>query len=59
MPFTVTIEHTLEELNTILLALAKKPFEEVANLIAKIHVSANEAAANEACLLYTSPSPRD
>ena len=43
--FLVTIEHTVEELNSILLALAERPFKEVAELIAKIHSSANAQAA--------------
>jgi hypothetical protein len=43
--FLVTIEHTVEELNSILLALAERPFKEVAELIAKIHASANAQAA--------------
>ena len=36
MSILVTIEHTVEELNSILMALAERPFKEVANLIVKI-----------------------
>jgi len=41
----VTIEHTLEELNTIVLALAEKPFKEVAGLISKLHAQAQPQIA--------------
>jgi hypothetical protein len=36
----VNIEHTVEEVNTILLALADRPFKEVNDLINKIRGSA-------------------
>jgi len=36
MSTLITIEHTVEELNSILMALAERPFKEVANLIVKI-----------------------
>ena len=40
MSLLITIEHTVEEVNAILLALAKRPFEEVNDLIVKIRTSA-------------------
>ena len=36
MPILVTIEHDIQELDQILIALAEKPFKEVAGLIAKL-----------------------
>ena len=36
MSTLITIEHSIEELNTILTALAERPFKEVASLIVKI-----------------------
>ena len=41
----VNIEHTVEEINTILLALAKRPFEEVNDLIVKIRGVATQQIA--------------
>ena len=53
MSVLITIEHSLEELSTILTALAEKPFKEVANLIAKIHMTAN---AQQAAAAPTEPA---
>ena len=36
MSIKIAIEHTIEEINTIILALAKRPFDEVHELIAKL-----------------------
>lgn len=36
MSIVVTIEHSIEELNAILVALAERPFKEVAILIGKL-----------------------
>ena len=55
--FLVTIEHTIEELNAILLALAERPFKEVAEIIAKIHASANEQAAAAGLTPVRAPAP--
>ena len=43
MPIVVNFEHTLEEVNTILTALAKRPYEETADLIAKIRKIGEDA----------------
>ena len=51
MSIIVKLEHTVEEVDKILLALAKRPFEEVSDLINKIRgqglpqVNAVQAAA--------------
>jgi len=42
----VTIEHTVEELNSILIALAERPFKEVAGLIAKLQSHGQQALNN-------------
>jgi len=44
----VTIEHTVEELNSILIALAERPFKEVAGLIAKLQNHGQQALSNAA-----------
>jgi len=44
----VTIEHTVEELNSILIALAERPFKEVAALIAKLQSHGQQALNNTA-----------
>ena len=36
----INLSHSIEEINAILQALAKRPFEEVADLITKIKTSA-------------------
>jgi hypothetical protein len=43
VPIFIKLEHTLEEVNTILAALAKRPFEEVADLIVKIQAAGKSA----------------
>ena len=48
MSILVTIEHTVEELNSILMALAERPFKEVANLIAKLRSHGQQALNNTA-----------
>ena len=45
MSILVTIEHTVEELNSILMALAERPFKEVANLISKLQSHGQAALA--------------
>ena len=45
MSTLITIEHTVEELNSILMALAERPFKEVANLIVKIKSMAEAQVA--------------
>lgn len=42
---TIKIEHTVEEINAILHALAMKPYVEVADLIHKIRMTAEEQLA--------------
>ncbi len=44
----ITLEHTVDELNAILMALGKRPFEEVAALIMKIKTAAEEQIAAKA-----------
>ncbi len=41
-PTKFKFELDIEEINAILLSLAKKPFEEVATLITKIHTAVKE-----------------
>jgi len=48
MSIIVTIEHTVEELNAILIALAERPFKEVAGLIAKLQSRGQQALNNTA-----------
>ena len=48
MSILVTIEHTVEELNSILIALAERPFKEVAGLIAKLQSHGQQALNNTA-----------
>jgi hypothetical protein len=43
--FLVKIEHTVEEIEVILLALAERPFKEVAGLIQKLHTEASRKVA--------------
>jgi len=45
MSILVTIEHTVEELNSILIALAERPFKEVAALISKLQSHGQAALA--------------
>lgn len=45
MSILVTIEHTVEELNSILMALAERPFKEVAALISKLQSHGQAALA--------------
>ena len=40
MSLLIDLEHSIEEINLILLALAKRPFEEVNDLIIKIRTNA-------------------
>ena len=40
MSLLIDLEHSIEEINIILLALAKRPFEEVNDLIIKIRTNA-------------------
>jgi len=48
MAIKITLEHTIEEINTILLALSKRPFEEVAELIAKIRGEGEKQVSSQA-----------
>ena len=45
MSIVVTIEHSIEELNAILVALAERPFKEVAALISKLQSHGQAALA--------------
>jgi hypothetical protein len=42
----INLEHTVEEINLILTALAAKPYAEVAELIHRIKIDAEEQLAN-------------
>ena len=44
----INLEHTIEELNAIIHALAAKPYAEVADLIHKIKIKAEEQIVNAA-----------
>jgi hypothetical protein len=45
MSIKIVIEHTIEEINKIIVALAKQPFEEVHELIAKIRLEGQKQIA--------------
>jgi hypothetical protein len=45
MQILVSIEHTVEEIEVILLALTERPFKEVAGLIQKLHTEASRKVA--------------
>ena len=47
MEQVVTVELTVNEVNTILRTLGKHPFEEIATLIAKIKVQGDEQLAKQ------------
>jgi len=60
----INLSHSIEEINAILQALAKRPFEEVADLITKIKTSAMAQLAPapapvEAPPAETAPAPED
>jgi hypothetical protein len=55
MKSPVILEHTIDEINTILLALAAKPYAEVAELIHKIKIKAEEQLANASKVNETEP----
>jgi hypothetical protein len=46
MSILINLEHTVEEVNSILAALAERPFKEVADLIVKIQAKGQEALAS-------------
>jgi hypothetical protein len=54
MSILINLEHTVEEANLILAALADRPFKEVADLIAKIQAKGKSAL--EASQLTAKPS---
>ena len=53
----IKIEHTVEELNAILQALAAKPYAEVADLIHKIKFKAEEQIVAAAKVVETEFAP--
>jgi hypothetical protein len=53
----ITLEHTVDELNAILMALGKRPFEEVAALIMKIKTAAEEQISAKAPVADPNPAP--
>ena len=53
--FLVTIEHTIEEIEMILIALAERPFKEVAGLINKLHTEASRKVAEVQAAPPTEP----
>jgi len=58
MSLLVNIEHSIEEINTILLALSKRPFEEVNDLINKIRGNATQQiAVAQAAPVVADPAP--
>lgn len=61
MSILVTIEHTVEELNSILTALAERPFKEVASLIVKIKslAEAQMGAAQAPATSDETPAPTE
>jgi len=46
MSILINLEHTVEEVNAILAALAERPFKEVADLIVKIQAKGREVLAS-------------
>jgi len=50
-------ELEVEEINTILRVLSKHPFEEVANLVAKINQQGNVQLADQAPVAATEETP--
>lgn len=55
----INLEHTIEELNAIIHALAAKPYAEVADLIHKIKIKAEEQIVNAAKAVETEFTPVD
>ena len=55
----IKIEHTVEELNAILQALAAKPYAEVADLIHKIKFKAEEQIVASAKAVETEFNPSE
>jgi len=59
MSILINLEHTLEEVNSILAALAERPFKEVADLIVKIQAKGKAAidASQAAAQPLDTPAP--
>lgn len=56
MQILVNIEHTVEEIETIIRALAERPFKEVAGLIQKLHTEASQKVAEAQTAPTTAPT---
>lgn len=57
MSLLVNLEHTIDEVNSILLALSKRPYEEVSDLINKIRGSASQQIAASVPAPAPAPAP--